>query len=76
MSTTKSCPVSRAQFAAATPVTITMGDGQTITATPKTFSTGSFGFNGVGKVTVMVDGKPAIAQVSINLVLVGSKAAA
>lgn len=76
MSTTKSCPVSRAQFATATPVTITVGDGQTIMATPKAFSTGSFGFNGAGKVTVMVDGKLAVAQVSINLVLVGSKTAA
>jgi hypothetical protein len=50
--------------------------GQTMTAEPKAFATGSFGWYLSGKVSITVDGKPVSVQVGANLIVVGSKEAA
>lgn len=70
------CSISRADFKAkAQPLAIKIGDA-TIVGQVKEFSTGSFGWYSNDKVTVMVDGKPVVAQVGLNLIAVGSKEAA
>jgi hypothetical protein len=61
------------EHAKALPVTI---DGQQLSATVKAFSTGSFGWNLTGKLTVMVDGHPVELQVGGNFTVLGSKPAA
>lgn len=60
-------------LAAAKFLDVKLGEGASLPAMPKLFSTGSYGFNANGKVTVMVDGKAVTLQCSINLVVVGSK---
>jgi hypothetical protein len=70
------CPISRADFLAkAEPLKIDLGNGQTLVAEPREFSTGSFGWYYNGKTTVTVDGKPLSVQVGLNLTVVGSKEA-
>ena len=69
------CPISLSDFVAnAQPVEVQIA-GSTLTASPKTFSTGSFGWYLNGKVTITVNGKPVIVQVGANLAVVGSKEA-
>jgi hypothetical protein len=58
----------------AEPLKVTI-HGQEMTADVKSFSTGSFGWNINGKMTVTVDGKPISVQVGLNLTVVGSKEA-
>jgi hypothetical protein len=69
-----SCPITRQVFkdhgAAATPV-VTIA-GQHVSAVPKTFSTGSVGYYGNGKVQLMVDGVAVMCQVSVNVTVIGS----
>lgn len=48
-------------------------DGQEILAEAREFSSGSFGYFTNGKVTIEVDGIPVKCQLSISLVVVGSK---
>lgn len=48
-------------------------DGTTLTALPRDFSTGSFGWRNNDKITVMIDGKPIKAQIGMNIMVVGSK---
>jgi hypothetical protein len=68
-------PITLAQFLAkAEAVKVTM-NGQEMTADVKSFSTGSFGWNINGKMTITVDGKPLSVQVGLNLTVVGSKEA-
>jgi hypothetical protein len=68
-------PITLAQFLAkAEALKVTM-NGQEMTADVKSFSTGSFGWNINGKMTVTVDGKPLSVQVGLNLTVVGSKEA-
>ena len=50
-------------------------NGQEMLADVKAFSTGSFGWNINGKMTVTVDGKPLSVQIGMNLTVVGSKEA-
>jgi len=70
------CPISRADFLAkAEPLTITI-NGQTITAEPREFSTGSFGWYVNTKSNTAIDGKNVTIQVGMNLIVVGSKEAA
>ncbi len=57
---------------AAQPVPITIA-GQTLTAEPKAFSTGSVGFFLNGKITVTINGEPVRLQVSGSLTAIGSK---
>jgi hypothetical protein len=51
-------------------------NGQEMLADVKAFSTGSFGWNINGKMTITVDGKPVSVQIGMNLTVVGSKEAA
>ena len=67
------CPISRADFLAhAKPVTIDLG-GFPVTAEPREFSTGSFGWYVNAKSPIEVDGKKLSVQVGMNLIVVGSK---
>lgn len=69
------CPITKKDFSAnAQPVEVQIA-GSTLTAAPKEFSTGSFGWYLNGKVTIMVDGKALTVQVGANLAVVGSKGA-
>jgi hypothetical protein len=52
------------------PVTI---NGVPFAATPKHFSTGSYGWYMNGKVTVDIGGVPVMVQVGLNLTVVNSK---
>jgi hypothetical protein len=69
------CPISREDFLAkAEPLKIEIGGSSfPLTAEPKHFSTGSFGWYVNSKAQLMVDGKPLSVQVGMNLVVVGSK---
>jgi hypothetical protein len=70
----KSCPITRAQFAAKAPANLPCTiDGQPINATPKTFSTGSLGFHANGKVTLKIGGVLVPCQVSLSITAIGSK---
>jgi hypothetical protein len=69
------CPVSLSQFQEkAEPLKVVI-NGQEMLADVKAFSTGSFGWNINGKMTVTVDGKPLSVQIGMNLTVVGSKEA-
>jgi hypothetical protein len=57
----------------AKPISVNV-NGQTILAAPKQFSTGSVGFFANGKIPVtLLDGTPAVLQVSASLTVCGSK---
>ena len=47
--------------------------GMPVTAEPREFSTGSFGWYFTGKVSITVNGKTLPVQVGCNLTVVGSK---
>jgi hypothetical protein len=69
------CPISRADFLEkAKPLTIDLG-GFPVTAEPREFSTGSFGWYVNAKAPLEVDGKKLSVQVGMNLIVVGSKEA-
>lgn len=70
------CPIERAEFKQnAKPVIFEIA-GTPVTADPREFSTGSFGWYFTGKVTIEVNGKKLPVQVGCNLTVVGSKDAA
>lgn len=62
----------RKKFMGSGPIVASIG-GTNITLNPKEFSTGSCGYSGTAKVTVLVDGQPVDLQCSINPVVIGSK---
>jgi hypothetical protein len=66
------CPITADQFGSALPLTVDIG-GNKVVASPKNFSTGSFGWYATGKVVIEVDGVPCSCQVGLNLTVVGSK---
>jgi len=67
------CPVDRTEFLSnATAVTFEIA-GTPVTAEPREFSTGSFGWYFTGKVSIEVNGKKLPVQVGCNLTVVGSK---
>ncbi len=67
------CPIDRTEFKQnASPVTFEIA-GTQVTADPREFSTGSFGWYFTGKVTIEVAGKKLPVQVGCNLTVVGSK---
>ena len=67
------CPITRDEFTQhAQPIKVSIGD-KTYTARPKSFSTGSLGWNINDKITVEVNGKEVTVQVGMNLTIVGSK---
>ena len=71
------CPITRPDFLAkAEPLKIDLGNGQTLVAEPREFSTGSFGWYVNQKASIVVDGKTLSVQVGSNLIVVGSKEAA
>lgn len=67
------CPIERGEFREhATPVTFEIA-GTPVSADPREFSTGSFGWYYTGKVNIVVNGKTLPVQVGCNLTVVGSK---
>jgi hypothetical protein len=67
------CPIPRTDFLAkAESVKIDLA-GFPVTAEPREFSTGSFGWYFNGKAPIVVDGKTVQVQVGMNLIVVGSK---
>ena len=67
------CPISRADFnTKAEPLKIDL-NGFPMTAEPREFSTGSFGWYVNGKAPIVIDGKSVQVQVGMNLIVVGSK---
>lgn len=67
------CPITRPEFLAKASALNIVVDGQTLSAAPREFSTGSFGWFLNGKLTLQVDGKALPVQVSANFTVVGSK---
>lgn len=68
----KACPITREQFKRATPV-LAVINGENKALSPREFSTGSFGFHAVEKVTVLIDGVPTPCQGNLMLTVIGSK---
>ena len=69
----KNAGFNREQFLAGKPIMANIG-GTNIILTPKEFSTGSVGYSGTAKVTVLEeDGTPISLQCSINPTVIGSK---
>jgi hypothetical protein len=67
------CPIERVEFLkSASPVSFEIA-GAPVTAEPREFSTGSFGWYFTGKVNIEVEGKKLPVQVGCNLTVVGSK---
>jgi hypothetical protein len=67
------CAITRHEFVEnAQPVTFEIA-GTPVTADPREFSTGSFGWYFTGKVNIIVNGKTLPVQVGCNLTVVGSK---
>lgn len=66
------CAVSRQEFKAAKAITVGVG-GQDILASPRTFSTGSFGWHVNGKAMIDVGGVAVAVQVSGSITVIGSK---
>jgi hypothetical protein len=67
------CPISRADFLAkAQPLTFELACVP-MTAEPREFSTGSFGWYLNTKAPVSIDGKTLQVQIGMNLIVVGSK---
>jgi hypothetical protein len=67
------CPITRKEFRdGAKPLTIVI-EGNSMTADPKEFSTGSLGWYLNNKANVEIDGKRVTVQIGMNLTIVGSK---
>lgn len=66
------CPVTREEFVKnAKPITVVI-NGETKVASPKEFSTGSFGWYLGEKVAIQVGDTPVKVQIGMNLTVVGS----
>lgn len=72
----KPCPITLSQFRAGARLTSAQIDGQSVAVAPKEFKTGSFGFFGHGKVTVVIGGVAVPCQAQISLQAIHSKEAA
>lgn len=68
----KVAKVSKEQFLASPALEVTLGT-QKFLAMPREFSTGSYGYNLSGKVTLSIDGTPVEMQISCNITVIGSK---
>jgi hypothetical protein len=67
------CPIERQEFKDnAQSVSFEIA-GTPVSADPREFSTGSFGWYYTGKVNIVVNGKSLPVQVGCNLTVVGSK---
>ncbi len=69
------CPITREAFMANAKAESFQIAGSNVTAEPKQFSTGSFGWYYSGKVTIEVNGQKLPVQVGCNMTVVGSKTA-
>ena len=69
----KMCPVDRKTFAASAEQVLVDVGGQCLGADPREFKTGSIGWFANGKITVMVDGHPVVAQAQLTLTAINSK---
>lgn len=68
------CPIDLDTFADEAKPLMVQVSGQVMTAVVKApFSTGSFGWNANGKMTIMVGDTPVEVQVGLNLTVIGSK---
>jgi hypothetical protein len=67
------CPISREEFLAKAEAIKIELNGFPLTAEPREFSTGSFGWYVNAKAPITVDGKTIQVQVGMNLTVVGSK---
>ena len=67
------CPITREQFQAHVKPILLVINGENKVASPKDFSTGSFGFFFNEKSTVVIDGVPCKVQWNCMGTLVGSK---
>ena len=69
------CPITREQFTKEAKPIVAQINGSSVVLSPREFSTGGLGFYAGDKVAVTIDGIPCKAQLSLSLVLVGSKEA-
>jgi len=67
------CPITREQFVAHVKPILLVINGENKVASPKDFSTGSFGFFFNEKSTVVIDGIPCKVQWNCLGTIVGSK---
>jgi hypothetical protein len=67
------CPISRADFLAKAETLKIDLNGFPLTAAPREFSTGSFGWYVNAKAPIVIDGMTVQVQVGMNLTVVGSK---
>ncbi len=67
------CPIKKNAFLENAGSLVVEVAGQTFQLDPRSFSTGSVGFNANGKVSVVVDGVVCPLQLNLNLTLIGSK---
>lgn len=72
------CPVSREAFQGAKSLAVEVRNvgaeaSRTLSVAPRTFSTGTLGWYGGDKVTVMVGGVEVRCQVDIKVYVIGSK---
>jgi hypothetical protein len=67
------CPISKEDFNKhAVPLTVKIGEN-VMAASPKEFSTGSFGYYSNGKTVVEINGVAVTCQVGITVTAIGSK---
>lgn len=70
------CPISQEYFEeGAKPITLDLGDGQTMVLEPKLFSTGSFGWHASQKITVMVGDERVTVVANLLFTVMHSKKA-
>lgn len=67
------CPVERKRFMGRAKAVRVVINGVKMTAPPKQFSTGSFGWYLTGKLNIEVKGVHVPVQVGLNLTVIGSK---
>lgn len=67
------CTISREEFAAKAGAVEIIVDGHVLTAEPKMFASGGFGWYVGGKVSMDVGGRKLLCQLGLNLVAVNSK---
>jgi hypothetical protein len=70
------CAISRKAFMGQKPVPVTVGENTILAATPKEFSSGTFGYFANEKVTRIIDGVPVKFQLNLIMTAIGSKDAA
>jgi hypothetical protein len=67
------CPLTLEQFQQKARALLVQVGTEKLLANVKVFSTGSFGYNASGKITLDLEGTPVQFQVGLNVIAVGSK---